>query len=141
MMKKIYFQAFGVWLLFAIITVFFGAFRELFFIPTAGLNGNLARALLLPSAFFYLIGITYLFLKKTKAPFNNSDTIKIGIFWLAATIIFEFGFGGLVMGHPLEKLVSDYNLLEGKTWSLFLICTLIAPYVVKKYLLKKEKLT
>jgi len=137
MKKNIYVQAFLIWLIFAIITIFFGAFRELVFIPFSGLRGNLARALLLPLAFFYIFGITYLFLKKTKAPYNISDTIKIGIFWFAATILFEFRFGGLIMGHPIEKLLADYNLLEGKTWALFLVCILIAPYFINKYILKK----
>lgn len=137
MIKKIYIQAIFIWLLFAIITIFFGAFRELFFIPFTGLNGNLARALLLPLAFFYLIGITYIFLKKTKAVYQRSDMIKIGIFWFTATILFEFGFGHFVMGHPFEKLMADYNLFEGKTWAFFLLCIFLAPTITYKYLLKK----
>ncbi|MCB9248493.1 MAG: hypothetical protein H6613_08085 [Ignavibacteriales bacterium] len=137
-LNKIYFHAFFIWLLFAVITVFFGAFREIVFIPLTGLNGNLARALLLPLAFFYIFGITYLFLKKTKAAYNSIDSIKIGILWLVLTILFEFSFGGLVMGHSLDKLLADYNLLEGKTWGLFLICILIAPYLVNKYMIKKK---
>lgn len=134
--KNIYFQSFVIWILFAILTVFFGAFRELVFIPNTGLSPNLSRALLLPLAFFYIIGITYLFLKKTKAKYNKSDLVKIGVFWFVATILFEFGFGGFVMGHSIEKLLADYNLLEGKTWSLFLICVLTAPPIVYKFFLK-----
>lgn len=137
MIKNIYVQAFLIWLIFAIITIFFGAFRELFFIPFTGLNGNLARALLLPLAFFYLIGIAYLFLKKTKAPYKKSDVNKIGIFWFTATILFEFGFGHFVMGNSITKLLADYNLFEGKTWAFFLICILLAPTIVYKYFLKK----
>ncbi len=78
-----------------------------------------------------------MFLKKTKAAYTSIDTIKIGVLWFILTILFEFIFGGLVMGHPLEKLLADYNLLEGKTWGLFLICILIAPYIVNKYMLRK----
>ena len=137
MKKNIYLHSIGIWLIFAVITIFFGAFREVVFIPATGLNGNLARALLLPLAFFYIIGITYLFLKKTKAPFSSIDLIWIGILWFVLTIIFEFSFGSLIMGHSLDKLLADYNLLEGKTWGLFLICLLIAPLAVKNFFLKK----
>lgn len=140
-MKNIYSQSIGIWLIFAIITVFFGAFREIVFIPATGLDGNLARALLLPLAFFYIFGITYLFLNKTKVPFVPKDLVWIGTLWLVLTILFEFSFGSLVMGHSLEKLLDDYNLLEGKTWGLFLICLLVAPYIVNKYLLKKKNIS
>lgn len=137
-MKNLYFQAFLIWIVFAIITVFFGAFRELFFIPNTGLGPNLSRALLLPLAFFYIIGITYLFLKKTKAVYNKADIVKIGLLWFIATILFEFGFGGLVMGNSIAKLLADYNLLEGKTWSLFLLCVLTAPAIVNKFFLNRK---
>lgn len=137
MSKNIYIQSFGIWLIFAFLTVLFGAFREIVFIPETGLSANLARAILLPVAFFYIIRITYLFLKKTTAAYNKSDTIKIGILWFVLTILFEFSFGSLVMGHSIEKLIADYNLLEGKTWSLFLLCVLIAPYLVNRFILKK----
>ena len=138
MKKKIFMQSIGIWLIFAVITVFFGAFREIVFIPATGLSGNLARALLLPLAFFYIIGITYFFLKKTKTPFTSIDLKWIGTLWFVLTIIFEFSFGGLVMGHSFDKLLADYNLLEGKTWGLFLICLLVAPYIVNKFLLKNN---
>lgn len=141
MKNNIYIQSIGIWLIFAVITVFFGAFREVVFIPATGLNGNLARALLLPLAFLYIIGITYIFLKNTKTSFGSGDLIRIGILWLVLTILFEFSFGGLVMEHPIEKLLADYNILEGKTWGLFLICLLIAPYIVNKYLLNKKNIS
>jgi hypothetical protein len=137
MFKNIYIQSMSIWLVFAIITVFFGAFREIVFIPVSGLEGNLARAILLPLAFFYIFGITYLFLKKTNASWMKSDCMKIGILWFVLTILFEFSFGGLIMGHSFEKLLADYNILEGKTWSLFLLCMLFSPYVIYKFVFNK----
>jgi hypothetical protein len=137
MFKNIYIQSIGIWLVFAIITVFYGAFREIVFIPATGLEGNLARAILLPLTFFYIFGITYLFLKKTNANWTKSDCIKVGILWLVLTILFEFGFGGLIMGHSFEKLLADYNILEGRTWSLFLLSMLLAPYVIYKFAFNK----
>ena len=138
MLKNIYVQSFGISLIFAVLTIIFGAFREVVFIPETGLSANFARAILLPVALYYIIRITYLFLKKTKASYIKSDLIKIGILWFLLSILFEFGFGSLVMGHPIEKLLADYNLLEGKTWSLFLLCVLFAPYMVNKYYLKQK---
>ena len=135
--NSLYLQAFLIWLIFAVLTILFGGFREVVFIPLTGLNPTLARALLLPVAFIYIIGITILFLKKTTADYNKKDMIKIGFLWFILTIAFEFGVFGLIMGHSLETLLADYNLFEGKTWSLFLLCNLIAPTIAYKFFIKR----
>lgn len=137
MFKNIYWQSLFVWLTIAVITIFFGAFREIVFIPATGLDGNVARALLLPVAFIYIYLLTYLFFKKTKISFTLDDSIKIGGLWLIMTIIFEFSFGGLIMGNSIEKLIADYNPLEGKTWAFFLVFMFVAPYFVAKFNFKK----
>jgi hypothetical protein len=61
----------------------------------------------------------------------------IGVMWIAMTIIFEFGFGHYVMGHPWEKLFHDYNIFAGRLWIVVLIWTLIAPNLF--YKLQKRK--
>ena len=132
--KKIYGNALFIWFIFLVMTVSFGAFREAVFIPAVKLNGNLARAVLLPVTFIYLLGITYLFLKKTKSDFNQRDMLIIGSIWLVLTILFEFVFGYFVMGHSLNVLLEDYNLLKGRTWGLFLLCLFFAPIISYKFL-------
>jgi len=57
----------------------------------------------------------------------------IGIAWLIATVTFEFGFGHFVVGHSWSKLLADYNLLEGRVWSLFLVWVTVMPYVFHRY--------
>lgn len=54
----------------------------------------------------------------------------IGVIWLVMTIIFEFGFGHFVAGHPWSRLIADYNLLAGRVWLLFLIWLLILPLLI-----------
>jgi hypothetical protein len=46
------------------------------------------------------------------------------------TVMFEFGFGHYVAGHPWEKLFADYNVLEGRVWSIFLVWVAVLPFVV-----------
>jgi len=58
--------------------------------------------------------------------------LAIGSIWLVLTIVFEFIFGHYVMGHPWSRLLYDYNLIEGRVWSLVLIFTMIAPYIIYK---------
>lgn len=56
----------------------------------------------------------------------------IGICWLFMTIAFEFGFGHYVAGHSWSRLLADYNLAEGRVWSLFLAWIAVMPYVIWK---------
>ena len=57
-------------------------------------------------------------------------SIIIGLIWLLFTIIFEFLFGYYAMGNSWNKLLSDYNILEGKVWVFVLIWIAIAPYII-----------
>ena len=56
----------------------------------------------------------------------------IGSCWLLMTIAFEFGFGHYIAGHSWSRLLADYNLLEGRVWSLFLAWIAVLPYVIWK---------
>ncbi len=60
---------------------------------------------------------------------SQGHAILIGLIWLAMTVVFEFVFGHYVMGHSWEKLLHDYNLLEGRVWVLVLVWTTIAPWL------------
>jgi hypothetical protein len=60
---------------------------------------------------------------------SPGQALVIGALWLFLTILFEFGFGHYVMGHPWRRLRRDYNLLKGRLWLLVLIWTAVAPYV------------
>ncbi|HUX93413.1 MAG TPA: hypothetical protein VMV36_06355, partial [Ignavibacteriaceae bacterium] len=53
-----------------------------------------------------------------------------GVFWLTITIVFEFIFGHFIMGHPWEKLLHDYNFLDGRLWVIVLLWTTISPYLL-----------
>ena len=46
------------------------------------------------------------------------------------TLAFEFLFGHYVAGHSWSRLIADYNILEGRVWSLFLVWIAVLPYVV-----------
>ena len=60
---------------------------------------------------------------------SGGQALIIGLMWVLMTVSFEFLFGHYVMGHPWSRLLADYNLLAGRTWSLVLLWTLILPYL------------
>lgn len=63
-------------------------------------------------------------------PFPSAATAwRVGLLWAAMTIVFEFGFGRYVAKHSWSRLFTDYNLLKGRVWLLFLIWLAVAPYV------------
>jgi hypothetical protein len=138
MRSNIYPQALFVWVILAFLTILFAVFREAIFIPITGLGGTMARALLLPVGIAYTFVISYFFLKKTKAPYRNPDTVIVGILWLILTIVFEFTFGSVVMGNSLTALVADYNILAGRTWPIFLLGLLLSPIFAGKLLKKRQ---
>ena len=57
----------------------------------------------------------------------------IGGIWLISTVAFEFVFGHYVAGHSWSLLLHDYNIFQGRVWSLFLVWVLIMPVVIYKY--------
>lgn len=53
----------------------------------------------------------------------------VGAIWVGMTICFEFIFGHFAMGNSWQRLLHDYNILEGRLWAVVLVWTLIAPYL------------
>lgn len=73
--------------------------------------------------------VTWFYNKKW--PIGSSrQALLIGIMWVILTPIFEFWFGLYVMGHPLERLLNDYNLLTGRAWTLVLIAIVLIPTII-----------
>lgn len=124
------------WLILAALTVGFGAFREMVFIPRSGLNDTLARAVLLPIALAYTYLVAWWLLKRVLGEWKYIDTWKMGSIWLLLTIAFEFSFGHFVMGHSWQHLLADYNILEGRTWGFFLAWLMLSPPLAAMVLTK-----
>ncbi|KXB06289.1 hypothetical protein AKJ52_02365 [candidate division MSBL1 archaeon SCGC-AAA382C18] len=82
----------------------------------------------------FIFTVTYLSLKHIITGYSGMDLVLIGLFWFSLTVVFEFGFGHYVVGHSWDRLLSDYNILEGRMWSLVLLTTISAPYIVGIFL-------
>lgn len=57
-----------------------------------------------------------------------------GFYWLMLTVAFEFLFGHYVAKHSWERLLADYNLMQGRLWVLVLLATLLAPVLCYRLL-------
>ena len=115
------------------------------FVPVAILNGTARNYLYQPliddllahqistvigSALF--IATTCCLLKKEATESSDNELLLAGGVLVLATILFEFGFGHYIVGHPWSRLFADYNLLQGRIWSLFLLISFFSPLLVKK---------
>jgi len=134
-MEKIYLQAIGIWLLFAVVANINGIIRNFVYGPK--LNELTAHQISCFTGIAMFFLVMYLWLKLTGAPFTSHNLIIIGIAFLFGTIAFEFLFGHYIIGHNWAKLLHDYNFLEGRLWALVLLWTSVGPYVVAKYTLGK----
>ena len=63
---------------------------------------------------------------------SSYQAAAIGCIWLLLTIAFEFLFGHYVMGHSWASLFNDYNVFEGRFWSIVVFWTAIAPLVIHR---------
>jgi hypothetical protein len=129
MVKKYLF----VWLLLAIIAIANGVLRQSTYgkiVPELAAHQiSTITAILASGAVVWIVNRHW-------AIESTSQALIIGACWLFMTIAFEFGFGHYIAGHSWEKLVADYNLLQGRVWSLFLVWVAIMPFVIHKLALR-----
>jgi len=122
----LFLKSFGIWLILAVSAIVVATFRVGVLLPQFG--EQTAHQL---GTILYLIVqfiIIYLFIRKIRIK-DVKTLLGIGFFWLVITIIFEFIFGHFVMGNSWQKLLADYNLLNGRLWVLVLINNLAAPLI------------
>ena len=117
------------WLGLAVIGVFNGFLRNSLYSDSLGpLRAHQVSTIIM----IILIGVyTWLFSLVWKLQSAN-QALTIGAIWFFLTIIFEFIFGHYIVGHSWSRLFHDYNILEGRIWSLVLLWILFAPLVVYK---------
>ncbi len=116
-----------VWFVMIFVAIFNAIIREAVF--ATFLNPLTAHQLSSVTFVLLVFIVTWLFNMKWSIQ-SNRQAIIIGLIWVILTPIFEFSFGLFVMGHPLEYLLNDYNLLAGRVWGLVLISIALLPSVV-----------
>ena len=120
----------GAWLLFMVLAIVNAGIRNEVYKPVVG---DLAAHQISSVIFIAIILIvTYAILRFSNLGLSDFEAFFMGTVWLILTIVFEFIAGHYVFGNPWEKLLADYNLLEGRIWSLVLLTILIAPYIANR---------
>ena len=125
---KIFLYAFGVWIIFGILAIINGIIRNRFYAPVIGeYSAHVISTII--AVCFVVVG-TYLFLRFIGIEYINIELLLIGLFWLILTVLLELGFGHYVVGNSWERLLADYNILEGRVWGFFLLTALVSPLLI-----------
>ena len=119
----------GIWLLIVVAAIINGTIREKLLTPWLGAEISLPLSGITLSAL--VLVITY----GTLAIFGKAKAnvyIFIGLFWLALTLAFEYLFGHFVLGKSWHEISQVFNVQDGNLFSVVLIVTAIAPWLVAK---------
>jgi hypothetical protein len=128
--SKFVIVAIGAWFLFMVLAIINAGIRNGVFKPVVG---DLAAHQISSVIFMAVIlVVTYAILRFSNLVLSDFEAFFMGTIWMISTIMFEFIAGHYVFGNPWEKLLADYNLFEGRIWSLVLLTILIAPYIANK---------
>jgi len=120
----------GTWFLFMIFAIINAVLRNGVYKP---IIGDLRAHQLSTIIFIAIILIvTYLVFSFSKIELTTQQTFIIGTIWLLATICFEFLAGHYAFGNSWDKLIADYNILEGRIWSFVLITIFLSSYISNK---------
>jgi hypothetical protein len=63
---------------------------------------------------------------------RSSQLLGIGVMWGVLTLAFEILFGRFVVGASWERLLSDYNVLQGGLMPLGMIVLVLSPWIAGK---------
>lgn len=118
------------WFILMIIGILNGILREMTYGPF--LSDLTAHQLSTVTGILFT-GLCTWFLWKRRPLESTRQAWIVGTLWFLLTIGFEFGFGHFVMGHPWERLFADYNILNGRVWSIFLVWIWIMPALFFRY--------
>ena len=123
---------FAAWLAIAVVGVVNGVVRVALLQPALGEYPAHVVATLVTGIPAFLL-VMYLYLRYGPLAHSRREGLALGVYWLVLTVVFEFGFGHYVVGHPWSRLLADYDLLAGRLWVLVLVAILLGPLVIGRY--------
>lgn len=118
-------RAGAIWLLILALAFVNGAGRELFLVPRLGHAPGLLLSGILLSTVIFVLALASARWIRLRSP---ADAWRVGGFWLAATLVFEFGLGW-AQQKSLGEMLAAYSFRDGNTWLLVVLTTVLAPRI------------
>jgi hypothetical protein len=117
------------WFLILALAILNGIFREAVLMPNLGRPASFLVSGILLS---FLILIVAVLLARRLNSMSTLRCLAIGLLWLSLTLIFEFGFGGLIQGKTWAEMMEAYTFRDGNLWPMVLLTTFFAPLVAAR---------
>jgi hypothetical protein len=107
-----------------------GIARELWVVPRVGeLAAHQTGTVAVTAAFLAVIAAFVRHFNITP-----DEGVVIGMAWLAAAVVFEFGFGHYVDGLSWGRLLSDYDLTRGRLLLVVWMAVGVGPFILARLL-------
>lgn len=124
-----YLRSIAVWLLLMLVETLHGTARILLLVPLTG--DFRARQITVFTGALLIFCITTLFIKRI-APASIRQCMLIGLLWIALTITFEVTLGLYAFNMSWQRIIEDYNLLQGGLMPIGLALMLFTPLAAAK---------
>ena len=76
------------------------------------------------------LGVIAMFVGRMRL--SPGEALAVGAAWLLCAIVFEFGFGHYIDGLSWPRLLSDYDLFEGRLLLLLWLVVGAGPFLVAR---------
>ncbi len=117
-------RALLVWLGLMLAAIANGSFRQFLLVPSVGAyGGHVISSVTLSLIILLVAWLTVRWI----GPATPGEAWAVGVCWLLTTVVFEFVAGHYLFHHPWSKLLADYDVRQGRVWSLVLMATVVAP--------------
>jgi len=123
------FRVLTVWLILIAAEILHGIARAVLLVPYVGLFRSNQIGVFTGSVIILAIALVFV---RWMGSSRSSQLLWIGMMWAVLTLAFEISFGRLVVGVTWERLLSDYNVLEGGLLPLGMIVLVLSPLVAGK---------
>ena len=116
MRARIVWTAVGAWFLIAVLAVANGTLREALLIPAFG--NAWAQIISIAILAAIVLALEWWLVTRPWATLTTGHLLAIGACWTAATILFEFALGRLVLDMSWSDLLQQYNIFAGRLWPI-----------------------
>lgn len=102
-----------------------GFLREAILAPTVGTTAAFViSGLILASCVVVVTLLSASFLGLE----DPASGLRVGMSWLAMTVVFEFVFGLVLRGQTLREVLAPYTFEDGNLWPVVLLTLIVAPW-------------
>ena len=120
----------AVWFCIILVEVVHGIARTMFLAPVLGDLRARQLAVLTGSLLILLVAMSFI---RWIRPADVADAMRVGLVWLALTLVFEVSFGRFVVHATWSRIGSDYDLSRGGLLPIGLLVLTMAPFISARF--------